>query len=79
MNSAKAGVDGLELKNVLENVVSVTKSFLKDKVGQAFDSAKNIDANEYVKAMKRFNKARSLAGVGIASAIGMSIQPINRY
>lgn len=79
LKDAKVGVDGLELKNVLENIVSVTKTFLNDKVGQAFENAKNIDANEYVKSMKRFNKARSLAGVGIGAAIGMSIQPINRY
>lgn len=79
LKDAKAGVEGLELKNVIENIFSVTKSFMKDKVGQAFESAKNVDANEYIKSLKRFNKMRSLAGVGIGAAVGMSIQPINRY
>ena len=79
LKNAKNGVDGLELKNVIENIFSVTKSFLNDKVGQAFENAKSIDSNEYIKSMKRFNKMRSLAGVGIGAAIGMSIQPINRY
>ncbi|MBO7672635.1 hypothetical protein J6S88_04410 [bacterium] len=71
LKGIKTAVDGLELKNVLENIYSVSKTFLQEKVVE--------NPTEFLKSMKRFNKYRSLAGLGIASAIGMSIQPINRY
>jgi len=71
LKGIKTNVDGLELKNVLENIYSVSKTFLQEKV---------IDnPAEFLKSMKKFNKYRSLAGLGIASAIGMAIQPVNRY
>ena len=79
LKGAKEHVTGLDLKTVLENVYSVTKSFTSEKVGKVFAETKDFSANSYIKSMKRFNTARSLMGVGIAGAIGMSIQPINRY
>ncbi len=79
LKGAKEHVTGLDLKTILENVYSVTKSFTTEKVGKVFESTKEFSANDFIKSMKKFNKARSLLGVGIAGAIGMSIQPINRY
>lgn len=79
LKGATEHVTGLDLKTVLENVYSVTKSFTSNKVTQVFEQTKDFSANDYIKSMKRYNNLRSLAGVGIAGAIGMSIQPINRY
>lgn len=75
----KETVTGLDLKTILENTYSVTKAFTSEKVGNVFRNTKDFGANEFIKSMKGFNMRRSLLGVGIAGAIGMSIQPINRY
>ncbi len=72
-------VSGLDLKTMLENIYSVTKTFTSEKVGNVFETTKDFSANDFIKSMKKFNKMRSLMGIGIAGAIGMSIQPINRY
>ncbi len=77
--AGKEAVTGLDLKTVLENVYSVTKAFSTEKIGKVFEETKDFSANDVIKSMKRFNKLRSLVGVGIAGAIGMSVQPINRY
>lgn len=79
LKGAKEHVTGLDLKTILENVYSVTKTFTTEKVGKVFETTKDFASNDYIKSMKKFNKMRSLAGVGMAGAIGMSIQPINRY
>lgn len=75
----KEAVTGLDLKTILENTYSVTKAFTSEKVGKVFRETKDFAANDFIKSMKGFNMRRSLLGVGIAGAIGMSIQPINRY
>lgn len=75
----KEAVTGLDLKTILENTYSVTKAFTSEKVANVFRETKDFGANEFIKSMKGFNMRRSLLGVGIAGAIGMSIQPINRY
>ncbi len=79
LKGGKEVVSGLDLKTILENVYSVTKAFTTEKVGNVFKETKDFGANEFIKSMKGFNMRRSLLGVGIAGAIGMSIQPINRY
>lgn len=75
----KEAVTGLDLKTILENTYSVTKAFTSEKVGDVFRKTSDFAANDFIKSMKGFNMRRSLLGVGIAGAIGMSIQPINRY
>lgn len=79
LKGATENVTGLDLKTILENVYSVTKSFTSEKVGKVFNETKDFAANDFIKSMKKFNRNRSLLGIGLAGAIGMSIQPINRY
>ncbi len=79
LKGASEHVTGLDLKTMLGNVYSVTKSFTSERVNKIFAETKDFAANDFIKSMKRFNKSRSLLGIGIAGAIGMSIQPINRY
>lgn len=39
----------------------------------------DIAKNTFLKAMKSMNVKRSLIGIGIASAVGVSAQPVNMY
>lgn len=66
------GKNTFTLANGLENIYNVSKAVIaKD--------GKNISSEEFLKTMKKMNLRRSLLGIGIASAIGMSIQPLNIY
>lgn len=60
------------LTNGLENIYNVTKAVINKDL-------KGISTDEFLKSMKKVGLNRSLLGIGIASAIGMSIQPLNIY
>ncbi len=67
------------LNDIVENVTSMSKALFKDKVVDSFKHAAKFEDVNFVKAMKNFGMRRSLLGLGIASAIGCSIQPFNIY
>ena len=71
------------LKTLLEDIYKVSDSFNKENVAKAFKeqvkNGKTIQENAFIKKFSRFMKSRSIAGVAIGTAIGMSIQPINIY
>lgn len=67
------------LSNMLDSIYNVSRTFVTDKVGEAFKLSSDINANSFINAMKRMNLHRSMLGLGIAAAIGMSIQPLNIY
>lgn len=65
------------LKTLISNVYNVSKTFLEKGVDEMF---KNGGAeNPFIKGLKVLNIKRSVAGLGIAAAVGMSTQPINMY
>lgn len=64
---------------ILENAYKLGKVFSKDKVQEAFRNSADIAGNAFLKAMKSMNIKRSLIGIGIASAVGVSAQPLNIY
>ncbi len=64
---------------ILGNTYKLGKVFTNDKVKEAFMNSKGIAENVFLKAMKSMNIKRSLIGIGIASAVGMSAQPLNMY
>jgi len=64
---------------IIENTYKLGKVFSKEKVKEAFMNSANATENAFIKSLKKMNKNRSLIGVGIASLIGMSTQPINMY
>lgn len=72
-----------ELKTFLEDLFKVSESFNKEEVIKSFtDQIKNdktIKDNLFVTKLQKFMKTRSVAGFAMATAIGMSIQPINIY
>lgn len=72
-----------ELKTFLEDLFKVSESFNKEEVVKSFkDQIKNdktIKDNHFVTKLQKFMKTRSAAGFAMATAVGMSIQPINIY
>ncbi|MBD5402297.1 hypothetical protein HDR58_05800 [bacterium] len=64
---------------IIENAYKLGKIFTKDKVQEAFINSSDIAQNAFLKAMKSMNVKRSLAGIGVASAFGISAQPLNMY
>lgn len=67
------------LKDVVENITSMSKALFKDKVVESFKHAAKFEDVNFVKSMKNFGLRRSVLGLGIASAIGCCIQPLNIY
>lgn len=71
------------LKSLLNDIYIVSDSFNKDKVKDAFkqqiDTGAAIKNNTFVKGVQKFMKSRAGAGFAIASAVGLSVQPINMY
>lgn len=64
---------------IVENIYKLGKVFTKDKVKEAFINSVDVAENSFIKAIKSMNVKRSLIGVGIASAVGISAQPLNMY
>lgn len=67
------------IDSVVENLYKLGKVFSKDKVIDAFKNSTDVADNVFLKALKTMNLKRSLIGIGIASAVGISAQPLNMY
>ena len=71
------------LKSLLNDIYIVSDSFNKDKIKTAFEdqiqSGKGSHHNKYIKQLDKFMKTRAGMGFAIASAVGLSVQPINMY
>lgn len=67
------------LKTLLANFYNVSKTFMSEKVDDLFKSSGAVSENPFIKDLKSLNLKRSIAGLGIAAAIGMSTQPVNMY
>ena len=52
---------------------------MKKDIEEIFKNSVDIDSNAFVNALKSMNLKRSVIGLGIATAIGVSTQPINKY
>lgn len=68
---------GNTLKTLIGNVYNVSKMFFEKGIDDVFKA--NGADNAFIKGLKSLNLKRSALGLGIASAIGMSTQPINMY
>lgn len=71
------------LKSLLNDIYIVSDSFNHDKVKNAFkqqiETGAPVKNNTFVKGVQKFMKSRAGAGFAIASAVGLSVQPINMY
>ncbi len=79
----KKVVSETNVKALLNDLFIVTESFNKDKINDAFTAqlkdGKGIKENVFIKGVNKFMKTRAAMGFAIASAIGLSVQPINMY
>lgn len=67
------------ISNILDNIYNASRAFVNKKVSDTFKASSDINSNAFIKALKHMNLRRSMLGIGIASAVGMSIQPLNIY
>lgn len=67
------------LSSFIENLHNVSKVYMKKDIEEIFKNSVDIDSNAFVNALKSMNLKRSVIGLGIATAIGVSTQPINKY
>lgn len=67
------------ISNILDNIYNASRTFVNKKVCDTFKASSDINSNAFIKALKHMNLRRSMLGIGIASAVGMSIQPLNIY
>ena len=65
------------LKMLVGNVYNVSKTFMEKSVDSIFK--KSGADNAFVKGLKSITLRRSIAGLAIGAAVGMSTQPINMY
>jgi len=75
----KAHTSRYTVDYIIENTFKLGKIFTKDKVTEAFLNSADCAKNAFIKSLKTMNRNRSLLGVGIASLVGVSTQPINMY
>lgn len=75
----KAHTSRYTVDSILENTYKLGKVFTKEKVKEAFMNSSDIAENAFLKAMKSMNVKRSLLGIGMASLVGISAQPLNMY
>ena len=71
------------LKSLLNDIFIVSDSFNGEKVKKAFEeqikNGKPVKENPFIKGLDKFMKTRAGLGFAIASAVGLSVQPINMY
>ena len=67
------------LSTFIENLHNVSKVYMKKDIEEIFKNSVDIDSNAFVNALKSMNLKRSVIGLGIATAIVVSTQPINKY
>lgn len=75
----KAHTSRYTIDYIVENTYKLPKVFNKDSVKQTFIKTADFAQNEFLKAIKSMNVKRSLLGIGMASAVGISAQPLNMY
>jgi len=64
---------------IVENLYKLGKTFNKDTVLETFKTSAQAAENAFLKSLKSMNLKRSLIGIGVASAVGVSVQPLNMY
>ena len=79
----KKHASSTNLSAFLDDMYLVSKSFDEQKVAEAFNeqvkSGKAIKDNTFIKGLSKFMKTRAGLGFAMASAVGLSVQPINMY
>lgn len=66
------------IDTIVDNAYKLGSAFNIESIKDSISNSNGVDS-EFIKAMKKMNMKRSLIGIGIASAIGISAQPFNMY
>lgn len=75
----KAHTSRYTIDSIVDNAYKLGKAFNEDKVKNAFFDAVSTADNKFLKAMKNLNLRRSVIGLAMATAVGLSAQPLNMY
>lgn len=67
------------IDNFTEDLYVMSKSFLSEKVDEIFKNTKKFSDNVFIKSLKKLNTKTALLGLGIATGLGMCVQPVNMY
>lgn len=67
------------LENHINNAVAIRKAYLDKAVHDAKEGVKAIPVEQFRASLKKTKGATAILGLGITSAIGMSLQPLNMY
>ena len=67
------------LENHINNAVAIRKAYVDKAIHDAKEGVKVIPVEQFRAALKKTKGATAMLGLGITSAIGMSLQPINMY
>lgn len=68
----------LSVDDLVDNIYKASKTFVKNGVAETFKNG-NITENAFIKGLKKLNMRTSIIGLGIATGIGCSLQPLNMY
>lgn len=67
------------ISNLLDSIYNVSRALVNNNKNIATEFTKDLKSNKFLSDLKIMNARRSMLGLGIASAVGMSIQPLNIY
>lgn len=68
------------LDDFIDNVYKISKAFAKGDVAKTFSSDKKLlSDNTFIKGLKGLNSKVAIAGIAIATLVGVSVQPFNAY
>lgn len=70
---------GNTLKTLVKNIFNLTNAFKTDNAFAEFKAATKFETNDLLKRLRSMNSTRSKIGLGIATLVGVSTQPINMY
>ena len=84
LESSKQGAPSkTNLKSLLNDIYIVSGAFNKNNVKSAFEeqikTGKAVKDNNFIKGLSKFMKTRAGIGFAMASALGLSVQPMNMY
>ena len=66
-------------KALIKDTYSMGRAFLQDKVLKEFKQADKIADNNFLKYLKKMTGKQTVIGLVLASAVAMSMQPLNSW